>query len=119
MTLFTRRNAIRSTFASAAAFPFAEPTLAEFAASQALPEPHHTPRAKQVLMVFCTVAAGWFIANAMQGTGTGTGTAPKSSDLMVKTVFLIGLGLYLDVVAMRSIGLYYHHFKGRFAWDWG
>ncbi len=73
-----------------------------------------------VVMVFGTVAAAWFIADAMQGTGTGagTGTAPKLSDVVVKAVFLIGLGLYLEIVAMRSIGLYYHHFKGRFAWDW-
>jgi hypothetical protein len=70
-----------------------------------------------VLMVFGTVAAAWFIADAMQGTGMGT--APKFSDVMVRAVFLIGLGLYLDIVAMRSIGLYYHHFKDRFAWDWG
>ena len=29
------------------------------------------------------------------------------------------LRLYLDIVAMRCIGLYYHHFKHRFAWSWG
>lgn len=27
--------------------------------------------------------------------------------------------LYLAIVAMRAIGLYYHHFKHRFAWTWG
>ncbi len=34
---------------------------------------------------------------------------------------LIGLGvmLYLEIIAMRAIGLYYFHFKNRFAWDWG
>lgn len=26
---------------------------------------------------------------------------------------------YCDVVAMRVIGLFYHHFKQRFAWEWG
>lgn len=29
------------------------------------------------------------------------------------------LNLYLTIVAMRCIGLYYHHFKDRFAWSWG
>jgi hypothetical protein len=27
--------------------------------------------------------------------------------------------IYFEIVAMRAIGLYYHHFKHRFAWDWG
>jgi hypothetical protein len=27
--------------------------------------------------------------------------------------------LYTTIVAMRAIGLYYHHFKQRFAWSWG
>ncbi len=30
----------------------------------------------------------------------------------------IGVGLYLEIVALRMIGLYYHHFKQRFAWSW-
>ena len=29
------------------------------------------------------------------------------------------VGVYTTVIAMRAIGLYYHHFKRRFAWDWG
>jgi hypothetical protein len=53
MTLITRRNAIRSTFASAAAFPFAGPAIA---GSQALPKPHHTPRAKHVILLYMSGA---------------------------------------------------------------
>ena len=68
-----------------------------------------------VVMVFGTVAMAWFMAGAMQGTGT----TPNLSDVLVKSVFLVGVGLYLDIVAMRAIGLYYYHFKNRFAWDWG
>jgi hypothetical protein len=34
-------------------------------------------------------------------------------------VIVIGAGLYLQIVALRMIGLYYHHFKHRFAWSWG
>ncbi len=67
-----------------------------------------------VVMVFGTVAMAWFMAAAMQGTGT----TPNLSDVLVKSVFLVGVGLYLDIVAMRAIGLYYYHFKNRFAWDW-
>jgi hypothetical protein len=29
-----------------------------------------------------------------------------------------GLQVYLDIVLVRLIGLYYHHFKSRFAWTW-
>lgn len=32
---------------------------------------------------------------------------------------LIGASIYADIVALRSIGLFYHHFKDKFAWDWG
>jgi hypothetical protein len=34
-------------------------------------------------------------------------------------VVLNGLEIYATIVAMRVIGLYYHHFKHRFAWSWG
>jgi len=32
---------------------------------------------------------------------------------------LLGIRVYFDIVLMRLIGLYYHHFKRMFAWDWG
>jgi hypothetical protein len=53
MTLITRRNAIHSTLASAAAFPFAGRAFAE---NQALPKPHHTPRAKHVIVLYMSGA---------------------------------------------------------------
>jgi hypothetical protein len=34
-------------------------------------------------------------------------------------LMVTGVGLYFEIVALRVIGLYYHHFKHRFAWDWG
>jgi hypothetical protein len=43
---------------------------------------------------------------------------PSLSGDLVAVLLAIGLGLYLDIIAMRSIGLYYHHFKHRFAWSW-
>ena len=30
-----------------------------------------------------------------------------------------GIAVYFEIVAMQVIGLYYHHFKDRFAWSWG
>jgi hypothetical protein len=30
-----------------------------------------------------------------------------------------GVLLYVELVALRMIGLYYHHFKNQFAWSWG
>ncbi|MFQ5805250.1 MAG: MJ0042-type zinc finger domain-containing protein [Phycisphaerae bacterium] len=34
-------------------------------------------------------------------------------------LFFIVLQVYANIFAMRVIGLYYHHFKQRFAWSWG
>lgn len=33
-------------------------------------------------------------------------------------VLAIGIELYLELVALRAIGLYYHYFKHQFAWSW-
>jgi hypothetical protein len=38
---------------------------------------------------------------------------------IVGTLVMIGVGVYLELVAMQVIGLYYHHYKRRFAWSWG
>jgi len=32
---------------------------------------------------------------------------------------LVPIEVYFTIVAMRTVGLYYHHFKERFAWSWG
>lgn len=39
-------------------------------------------------------------------------------EVMLLGFFARGLELYATIVAMRVIGLYYHHFKARFAWSW-
>ena len=36
-----------------------------------------------------------------------------------KAVAAYALKLYCSVLAMRAIGLFYHHLKGSFAWSWG
>jgi|TARA_R110001592_G_scaffold361962_1_gene674225 hypothetical protein len=38
---------------------------------------------------------------------------------IVVVIFMIPVLLYLEIVALRMIGLYYHHFKKQFAWHWG
>jgi len=48
--------------------------------------------------------------------GAGGGTAGGTFLAFVLTT---GVSIYLEIVSMRLIGLYYHHFKDRFAWDWG
>jgi hypothetical protein len=51
------------------------------------------------------------------------GVLPRMSGLggsaLATSMVSIVVGLYFWIVAMRCIGLYYHHFKGRFAWSWG
>lgn len=32
---------------------------------------------------------------------------------------LVAASVYLEIVAMRTIGLHYYFFKGRYAWSWG
>lgn len=34
-------------------------------------------------------------------------------------ICMLPILLYSEIVALRMIGLYYHHFKKRFAWHWG
>ncbi len=41
------------------------------------------------------------------------------SGLLLLGFLLIGVETYATILAMRVIGLYYHHFKHRFAWSWG
>lgn len=45
-------------------------------------------------------------------------SGPGRSALALNILGVI-VGLYLKIVAMRAIGLYYHHYKNRFAWSWG
>lgn len=37
----------------------------------------------------------------------------------VLSILGVGVMLYLEIIAMRAIGLYYFHFKRSFGWDWG
>ncbi len=54
------------------------------------------------------VAAGYLEQFLFQFAGT-----------LAFLIAMVGIGIYLDMVTARLIGLYYHRFKHRFAWDWG
>lgn len=41
------------------------------------------------------------------------------SGWLLAGIAMQAIGIYLEIVAMRVIGLYYLHFKDRFAWSWG
>ncbi len=52
-----------------------------------------------------------------KNAGGGAGAAVGSGLAMY--VLFVGISLYCNIVMLRAIGLYYHHFKEKFAWDWG
>ena len=64
--------------------------------------------------VYLLTVAMVFVAGLVSGVLNGVAGSSLSVSILV-----IGVGLYCEIVAMRFIGLYYHHFKHRFAWDWG
>jgi len=43
----------------------------------------------------------------------------SASGVSLRLVISVGVTVYFDIVLMRLIGLYYYHFKDRFAWSWG
>ena len=58
------------------------------------------------------------LAVDLLGIGRGL-TSQSLSGLLLLPVALVLVEVYVQIVAMRAIGLYYHHFKQRFAWSWG
>ena len=46
-------------------------------------------------------------------------TGGQMSDYLVTGILAALVQAYFSVVSMRIVGLYYHHFKERFAWSWG
>ncbi len=59
-------------------------------------------------------AASWYINESLISSGG------KASEHPIALMCVLqALELYFWVLVMRFIGLYYHHFKSRFAWTWG
>lgn len=62
---------------------------------------------------------------AAPGGPAGLGIVPTdglmrvAGQALAARVLTVGVTLYAEIVAMRVIGLYYHHHKRRFAWSWG
>lgn len=48
-------------------------------------------------------------------SGTGGGLAQGTATRLLAT----GIEIYVAIIVARAIGLYFHHFGHRFAWDWG
>lgn len=71
-----------------------------------------------VIIVFAVQLGALLVADALRQAGTGGGIASIWDNLGLQ-VLLVGVSVYGEIVAARAIGLYYHHFKHKFAWDWG
>lgn len=61
-------------------------------------------------------AGGGIALQAQQGQASLGG---MMGGALILHILGTGLDVYLSIVLMRLIGLYYHHFKERFAWSWG
>ena len=81
-----------------------------------------TPAPYLVTLAF--ILATWVVEVLLEvvfsptGTGVTTGGALLASALVQRAIVLT-LCIYMDIVGLRLIGLYYHHFKHLFAWNWG
>jgi hypothetical protein len=70
-------------------------------------------------LAVCLLFAGAWVARSMAFELAAEVTGGPVSGFGVTLVLAALLEAYLSIVAMRIVGLYYHHFKKRFAWDWG
>ncbi|MCG3136900.1 MAG: hypothetical protein HJJLKODD_00738 [Phycisphaerae bacterium] len=71
-----------------------------------------------VVLVFGSVLAAEGI-NAATSHALSKGEKLEMDDTIVLQMVGQVVGLYINLVAMRAIGLYYFHLKHRFAWNWG
>jgi len=76
-----------------------------------------------VTLIFLLAAVALKDVLAGQLTGAAGGAKATSAAQAIGSALLVyalltGVSVYVDIVVMRLIGLYYHHFKGKFAWQW-
>jgi hypothetical protein len=73
-----------------------------------------------LLVMGAILAAAWtgntLVASAAAKQLAGGGTW---GGVLLAKILGAGLSVYCDLVALRAVGLYYRHFRSRFAWDWG
>lgn len=74
-----------------------------------------------LILMFAAIFGQLFLLGLLGG-GIAAGAQPSLTSLAGRTILIyilaVGVGVYLSIVLMRLIGLYYYHFKHRFAWDW-
>jgi pSer/pThr/pTyr-binding forkhead associated (FHA) protein len=76
-------------------------------------------RTFQAYMLVVTLAAVATVATGFVQEGADAlATKIGMNDYAVGAILRL-LDAYCAVIAMQAIGLYYHHFKPRFAWSWG
>ncbi len=59
------------------------------------------------------------IIDTKVSVGQAKGTGNIAGSFFLQQVLIAGVRLYLDIVMLRAIGLYYHHFKHKFDFEWG
>ena len=70
-------------------------------------------------LAVCVLVGGtWFLYISAEQLASGV-TGGQAWGLSVTSVVTALFKAYFGIVSMRIVGLYYHHFKKRFAWDWG
>ena len=75
-----------------------------------------------VVMVFGAKFLGYVLAGFVAtrlSAGEGASVSGWLGSSILVSFVVTGITIYSEIVAMKLIGLYYHHFKHRFAWDWG
>lgn len=69
----------------------------------------------KTLPVYLFTAGAMFVVAVLQVIGSIVAVRGGLGSVAVMLLFT----LYLEIVSLRLIGHYYHHFKKRFAWNWG
>lgn len=67
------------------------------------------------LLTVSIVVGGRLVGVALYANIAGDGSA---ADYVIRHAIATGIEAYLSVIAMSAIGLYYHHFREKFAWSW-
>lgn len=70
-------------------------------------------------VVTICVYASQFISLAALLAKKALPSPPSWAQLIGLALLSMVLYVYASTVTMRAVGLYYHHFKKRFAWSWG
>jgi hypothetical protein len=70
-------------------------------------------------LVVCVVSVGAMALFYFADAASFAMAAKMKISPMAMLAVLVILNAYMSIIAMQAIGLYYHHFKSRFAWSWG